>query len=255
MKKYRSLVFRELKLTRRHCLGSFVLIVVFALFMLLSMYVSSGEYVEGGEKMDVFSLCLSYMFAALNAGCIAGDNGVHKSDMASGWRTYSIALPVTAFEKTVTKYILKFSAIIIGAVLTFIGSALIHKVGGSDMSSAVMFSYFICLDVFLIIDIVYQSFILRANDIKSLKKFGAIAGGIVTVVLLALDLIPSEVSDSEFNTFITELETAPSPVVLNKYIGFVTIPDTIGIIGIILTVVILITGFVVTLKNYKRREV
>lgn len=170
--------------------------------------------------------------------------------MASGWRTYSFALPVTAFEKTVTKYILKFSAIIIGAVLTFIGSALIHKVGGSDMSSAVMFSYFICLDVFLIIDIVYQSFILRANDIKSLKKFGAIAGGIVTVVLFALELIPSEVSDSEFNTFITELETAPSPVVLNKYIGFVTIPDTIGIIGIILTVIILITGFVVTLKNY-----
>lgn len=69
------------------------------------------------------------MFAALNARCIAGDNGVHKSDMASGLRTYSFALPVTVFEKTVTKYILKFSAIIIGAVLTFIGSTLIHKVG------------------------------------------------------------------------------------------------------------------------------
>ncbi len=52
----------------------------------------------------------------------------------------------------------------------------------------------------------------------------------------------------------TEVETASSPVILNKYIGFVTIPDVAGIIGIALTVVILIAGFVVTLKNNERRE-
>lgn len=97
--------------------------------------------------------------------------------------------------------------------------------------------------------------VLRANDMKSLKKLGAIAGGIGAVILLALEFIPSGVSDSELETFMTEVETASSPVILNKYIGFVTIPDAAGIIGIILTVVILIAGFIVTLKNHKRREV
>ena len=195
----------------------------------------------------------AFIRAALTAGCIAGDNGVLKSDMASGWRTYSFALPVTAFEKTAAKYIVKLAAIIIGAVLTFIGSALIHTVGGSNMPSAVMFCYFICLDLFLIIDIVYQAIVLRANDMKSLKKLGTIAGGIGAVILLALEFIPSGVSDSEFEAFMTEVETASSPVMLNKYIGFVTIPDAVGIIGIVFTVVILIAGFIVTLKNHKRR--
>ena len=255
MKKYSSLIFRELKLGRKAYIGSFILIIVFALLMLLSMFVSGGQYVKNGESMDVFAICLSYMFAALTAGCIAGDNGVLKSDMASGWRTYSFALPVTALEKTVAKYIVKLAAIIIGAVLTFIGSMLIHTVGGSNMPSAVMFCYFICLDLFLIIDIVYQAVVLRADDMKSFKKLGAIAGGIGTVILLALEFIPSGVSDSEFETFMTEVETASSPVILNKYIGFVTIPDAAGIIGIVLTVVILIAGFLVTLKNHKRREV
>ena len=254
MKKYSSLIFRELKLGKKAYIGSFALIVVFALLMLLSMFVSGGQYVKNGESMDVFAICLSYMFAALTAGCIAGDSGVFKSDIASGWRIYSFALPVTALEKTIAKYAVKLVVIIIGAVLAFIGSALIHKVGGSTLPSAVMFCYFICLDLFLIIDIVYQAVILCADDMKSLKKLGTIAGGIGAVILLALEFIPSGVSESELEAFMTEVETASSPVILNKYIGFVTIPDAAGIIGIAFTVVILIAGFIVTLKNNERRE-
>ena len=103
MKKYSSLIFRELKLGRKYHIGGIAVIVMFEMLMLLSMFVSGGQYVKNGESMDVFAICLSYMFAALTAGCIAGDNGVLKSDMASRWRTYSFALPVTAFEKTAAK--------------------------------------------------------------------------------------------------------------------------------------------------------
>ena len=255
MKKYSSLIFRELKLSRKYHIGGIAVIIVFELLMLLSMFVSGGQYVRNGESMDVFAICLSYMFAALTAGCIAGDNGVLKSDMASGWKKYSFALPVTAFEKTAARYIIKLAEIIIGAVLTFIGSVLIYKVGGSDMSPAVMYCYFICLDLFLIIDIVYQAVIFRANDMNSLKKLGTIGGIIGAVILFALEFIPSGISDSELEAFMTEVETASSSVILNKYINFVTIPDTVGIIGIMLTVVILAAGFVSMLKNNGRREV
>ena len=123
------------------------------------------------------------------------------------------------------------------------------------MSPAVMYCYFICLDLFLIIDIVYQAVVFRANDMNSLKKLGTIGGIIGAVILFALEFIPSGVSDSELEAFMTEVETASSPVILNKYISFVTIPDTAGIIGIILTVVILAAGFVSMLKNNERREV
>lgn len=124
----------------------------------------------------------AFIRTALTAGCIAGDNGVLKSDITSGWRTYSFALPVTALEKTAAKYIVKLAAIIIGAVLTFIGSALIHTVGGSNMPSAVMFCYFICLDLFLIIDIVYQA--IPAGKWVLTGQLARLAVGIVLVLLI-----------------------------------------------------------------------
>ena len=254
MNKYKSLIFRELKLSRKHYIGVFCLIIVFALLMLLSMFVSGREQVENGESMDFFAIFLSYMFAVLTAGCIAVDNSAFISDMASGWRTYSFALPVTAFEKTVAKYTVKIAVIIIGAVFTFIGSALIHKVGGSDMSSAVMFCYFICLDLFLIIDIVYQAIVLRANDMKSMKKLGKIAGCIGAAVLIALEFIPTGSSESKIEAIMAEMENSSSPAVLNKYLEFVTIPNIAGFIGIALAVVILIVGFIVMVKNHERRE-
>lgn len=254
MKKYSSLIFRELRLSRRNYLGSFALIVVFALFMLLSMFVSYGQYVKDGESMDVFAICLSYMFAALAASCIAGDSGVSKSDIASGWRTYSFALPVTALEKTVAKYAVKLAAIIIGAVLTFIVSVLIHSVNGSNIPPAVTFCYFILLDLFLVYDIVYQSVVMHTNDMNALKKIGMIVGGIVGgIAVIVLSLIFA-FFNSEFEAFMTEVEASSSPAVLNKYTEFVKIPDIAGIIGIAFTVVFFIAGFIITLKNNERRE-
>lgn len=255
MKKYKSLIFRELKLSRKHYLGVFALIVIFAGLMLLSIFVSGREAVKNGESLDAFALAMSYMFAIVGSACIAADSGVFKEDMNSGWRRYSYALPVTAFEKTVAKYAVKIIAIIIGMAVIFLGSAAIFAAGGSTLKTGTVCSFFLMLDFFLIFDIVFQAFILRAEDTKSLKKLGSIAGIITFIVVFILpEFIPE--GDLPFNVdaFITDMETMKSPAGLNKYLEYITIPDVWGIIGIVLTFVILALGFVVTLKSYERRE-
>lgn len=255
MTKYKSLVFRELKLSRKHYLGMFALSILFLGLMVLCVFVAGGEFVRQGERLDTFSLIMTYMFAAISTYCAVHDSGVFKADINSGWNTYSYALPVTAFEKAASNYIVKIITIIAGMAVTILGSAAIFAAGGSTLTMGTIFGFFLFVDVFLAFEIVYQAIILRANDMKSLKKLGSIAGGIAFVVIFVLpEFIPAGDASSALDTFMTDMETMQSPSALNKYLEYITIPDVWGYVGIALMFVLLAVGFVVTWKSYERRE-
>lgn len=255
MNKYKSLVFRELKLARKHYIGMFALSILFLGLMVLCVFVAGGEFVRQGESLDTFSLIMTYMFAVISTYCAVHDNGVFKSDMGAGWNTYSHALPVTAFEKAAANYIVKTIAIIAGMAVTILGAAVIFAAGGSTLTMGTIFGFFLFADVFLLFEIVYQAIILRANDMKSLKKLGSIAGGIAFVVIFVLpEFIPAGDEALFLDSLMTDMETMQSPSDLNKYLEYITIPEVWGYAGIALMFVLLAVGFVVTCKSYERRE-
>lgn len=253
MTKYKSLIFRELKLSRKSYLIGLALIGVFTLFMLLSMFVLMSQTPEG-ESIDIFSLGLSYGIAAVVAAVAMGDSSALKSDVESGWSTYSFALPVTAFDKAVVSIAVKVILLIVGAIIVLPITFALHAIGASTFSPAVMYCYFIVADVTLIFHIVYHTIVIRADDTKTLKKLGTIAGIVIVAVFLLFDFIFAGSSDAELEAFMLEMENSSSPSILNKYIGYITISDTVGIIGIVSTFVILAVGFVVMMKNHERRR-
>lgn len=254
MKKLKSLIFRELKLLRKTCLPCLAVAVGLAAMAVLAIFVVSRDLNEG-ETISGFVLMLSYMCAMTTAGMTEDGNFVFKTDINSGWRNYSFALPVTALEKTIAYFSVKLMAIIAGLILTLISAAAVCTVGGCTISPAVIFCFFICLDSFILFNIVYQSILLRANDMKSLKKFGVIASGAVIAVFAVLEFLPV---DSKFeavlDTIMADMENSTSPTILNKYTELITIPDAAGWIGIALVPVVLAISFVITLKNNERRE-
>ena len=172
MKEYKSLIFRELRLSRKHYITGTLLTVLLAAFMVLAMFVSGGEAINNGESLDVFALFMSYAIAAVATGCFTSDNGISKADMNSGWQRYSYVLPVTAFEKAAARYAVKLIAITIGMAVAIIGAAVVSAAGGSTLKFGTVLSFWILLDEFLIYDVFYQTIILRAKDKKSLKKMG-----------------------------------------------------------------------------------
>lgn len=254
MNKYKSLIFREMKISRKVYFSAFITVVAFIALFILSIFVV-GKDLNEGESLDVFVLMASYMCSIVTATIFADNSSVFKADIASGWRRYSIALPVTPLENTIARYSVKFIEIIIGMIITIIGSISISAIGGCSFSPAVIFCFFIFLDLFLVFDIIYQSIISRANDMKSLKKLGMIASGIGIAIFTLLEFIPL---DSEIEiileSLMKDIEESNSPLVLNKYVEYVTIPNTAGYIGIALTFLILAVGFIITLKNNERRE-
>ncbi len=253
MTKFKSLVFRELKLSRKHYLGAFALILLFGALMVLCVFVAGGEGVKNGEHMDAFALMMAYGFAAISAACAAGDNGVFKADMAAGWHSYFQALPVTSFEKTAARYAVKVLFILLGFAAFLLGTNIIFAAGAGTFSASAVFCFFILLDFFLIFDIVYQAIMLRANDMKSLKKMGVIAGGVVVAVFTVLDYLPTGTLPFDEDVLMTDMETMQSPAMLNRYLQYLTIPDTWGYIGIAVTLILLTAGFIIAMKTDGRK--
>ena len=110
MLKYKSLVYREWKLSSRHYILKFMMVLLFTtLFALaLKFAVNSGsmDAVDGVNPSQIAFL-VSTLIGLATAIIAAEDNGVHNQDVKVNWARYSYALPITAFEKTVTKYIFK----------------------------------------------------------------------------------------------------------------------------------------------------
>lgn len=255
MKKYKSLIFRELKIVRKTHLSMLATMAgLMVMFVLATVFIVKKDLKEG-ETIEAFALMISYMCTMIMAAMSADDNDILKSDIVSGWRRYSLALPLTALEKTAAKHVIKLMVIIIAMVISILFSATVAAVNGIGMSPSVIFCFFITLDIFLIIGIIKETIISRAVDKKSLKKLGIIAGGVVIVILAVVEFLPDSDSETKLKAIFSELEKSNSPAVLNNYIDFITIPDTAGFIGIALAFVIFALSFLITLKNNERREV
>ncbi|MBQ8567977.1 MAG: hypothetical protein IJ446_02035 [Oscillospiraceae bacterium] len=253
MAKYISLVFRELKLSKKMLISSVGLIILFIAFMMLGMYVSGKDAVENGESMEAFSLILCYMISLLAAGAVSQNTDTAKADIASGWSVYSHALPLTGFDIAVSKCMIKLIFIITGAVLSVIGAVLMTSMGNCTLTLGAAMSYFIILDVFLALNILTEAFTARAKNIGAMKKKGYIIEGIIVAAILIIPELLPEDETLPFN--VDEIfSEGGTPAKLNALTEYITIPDVWCYAGIALMFVILAVGFIVTMKNYERRE-
>lgn len=266
MEKYKSLLFREWKVSKKFYLLRIVLLLLFTLMLGgLMVYLSNtgavetvvveGETVPAAEgAMDVAFIFLSYLLVLFMAAASGEDNGVYKSDVNSGWLKFSWALPVTAHEKAVTKLTFRGIVVLIGTVYMFVSIGMISGITGFAHMKTVVFAFFWCLDFCLLLDTIRDFVIMRAVDMKAVKKMGNIA---LLVIIVAIDLPyfmkamqgtpPEDILDSKMVTMMKNND-------ISGLTELVTIPDLWGGIGILLLFVILIGGFLLSRKNFERRN-
>lgn len=252
MNKYKSLVFRELKLSARHYMFRGLMFLAFIAMLILVMLVIKPQAAREGGAVDGFALMGAYITGIMGAVIIGEDNGVYKSDVNTGWLTFSYALPLNTFEKTMARYISKLIVIAVGAIFTIIGTVLVYTVGGCALNGNILLSLFVFIDAMLIFNIALDAFIMRATDTKALKKMGA-AAGIVIAVLIFLPDILSLGKTGSGDEIISE-EALQSVAATNDILCKFEMPEILGYISIPLMIVILIVGFIITMKNFERRE-
>ena len=249
MNKYKSLVFREWKLSQKHYISKILLFLLFVVMFGLAMFVLGGQAAEEETTLDGFALLISYLIGIVGVIYVAEDNGVYKADVNSGWLAYSWALPLTAFEKAMAKYILKAVVIVVGMTLIILGAVVLYTIAGCTISINTVLSFFLFLDGILIYDMVRQFILMYATDSKALKKMGSIASAVGVALLFLPDLF----SGGETDAFDEDFSSVEGLAAFNEMTRTLVIPTFWGCAGVVFMFVLLIVGFVMTWKSYERR--
>ncbi|MBQ8326050.1 MAG: ABC-2 transporter permease [Lachnospiraceae bacterium] len=244
MKKYKSLLYREWKLSSKHYISRMCLLLMATILM--ALVVGFMDATGGG-----FAVFISYLLVALAAGLTSEDNGVFKSDINSDWMTYSYALPITALDKAITRYILKLITVVLGMAFGILCAMGICAMVEVALSSNMIMHFFLILDVCLAYDLVTDALVLRARDTEELKKWSIIS---YSVMFGAIFVLPEFIPSDELDPILNAMDENASP----EQVGSLLKPliesiDKIGVVAIPLMIVLLVVGFVFAWKNFERR--
>lgn len=246
MKKYKSLLFREYKLSRNHYLFRLVILILFIGLVFLTLLLNREESQETKESITKF---MSLLFAMIAGFVCADDDGVYRSDINTGWNTYSYCLPVSLWEKVIVRYLVKVFAILAGAGITALGCQIIAIGAGTKADMRMMLVFLLIADIYLLLQIAIDFLSLMAKDAKESKKFLVIlAVFILGIVILGPNLIPAD---------LFEMPGDELGVILpNRIVETVMkLIDRLDLFVFPLLIVLFAAGFGLTYKIYERRRV
>ncbi|MBR4085893.1 MAG: hypothetical protein IKK33_16585 [Lachnospiraceae bacterium] len=264
MKKYKVLLFREWKVTKKFYITRTLLflfsVAMFGVVAFVSSPKNGGPAVGAAADKTILALMLSFFVGCLSAILVAEDNGTYKSDVNSGWLNFSRALPITSFEKAVVKYLFRAMVILVGMILTVLSVAEICLMVGTPIQLSAIYAFFWVVNIVLVIDLIHQAIIIYDIDMKIIMRISDI-GFVLFIVwcFLPIDISPyGEIKD--IYGIIKKgyqgeaIDEAMSLELSNMAVEFMTISNLWGCLGFLLVIVILIVSFVVTGKGYERRK-
>ena len=205
MKLYRSLIFRELKLTRKRFLLMLILFLLLAALMLTPIMLDGFSAPAEGEDAPVEMIMFFVGIVALLGGFLAGtNNGLQKADINSGWKCYSFVLPATAKQQAVSDLLVKLCYILFFGLLSAAFALVSITVSGINTAAAgfnpvcrMLNTYLGAVCAVMLVDIAYSYIMMFANDKKQLKLIGALAFVGAGVVLRVFDLFPGMNNDEK----------------------------------------------------------
>lgn len=211
MTKIWSLLYREWKASKKNAIIAALFTVGFTVFdwlmadSALSMNGSSEETAATAVIMAnqiVLLLPLVALFAAL------GMDDVFKTDITTGYLTYSYGLPITPFERALVRTI-RFSIKCIAAMLF----ALINAAGISSYmdiefklgNTAALFILMLCL--ILVYMTIMEFFTLRARSDDEYKKMNVRSGVALFFVMIAAALVYIKIKGLNIREMIEKFTT------------------------------------------------
>ena len=183
MALYRSLVYRELKLTWKHYLLYLVLYSLMGLMFMLPFVLWGGgqfeersglSYEDGKSIIQMFAVFLALLGAVTSGSA----NNVQKMDINSGWRRYSYTLPVTAGEKAMSDFLLKILAFLLFGVLSSVFVHGISRGSGYDVTCFMLNMYLIISAEIWLIDAIESGAVVIGLNSSVVKAV------LITIILL-----------------------------------------------------------------------
>lgn len=207
MKLYRSLIFRELKLTSKRFFLMLLLFLLLSLLMMTPLILVFFLQPAEGEESPLELIPLFVGIIALTGGFLAGtNNGLQKADISTGWKRFSFVLPPNAKQQALSDLLVKLCYILFFGLLSA-AFELVYT-AAADYNNFGNMLYIYMLNIYLgtvcavmLVDIAYSYILMFAKDKNQLKVIGVIAflsaGVILKVFGLFADVKNEMPADSD----------------------------------------------------------
>lgn len=176
--KLKSLVWREWRVERKNFYAIMLVIVVLCVFFWLfrlSMSVGNLAPIFGGDDgiLAEFGGMIYYLSTTL-VGVLAVGTGyashnVWISDINANWLPYSYTLPISAKERTITRYIIKLGEMAAGFCLAVINGIVTAKITGTPFTGHMVLLFLACAALVICYDALLQFFVLRARTASGVQ--------------------------------------------------------------------------------------
>ena len=258
----KSLIYRELYISRKYYITNTLvalLFMVMGILLRLSMLYGNLAGLEGDtfELVDTITYyVLTYLFAYA-AFTLVEETGVTMSDFRSNWRMFSFTLPVTPVQHILAKYIIKLGAFCFAMVLSIANGAIVGAFSGRGFGMPQILDFFLLANFWLLVNIIRAPLMLASRTEKGFQA--ANWGFIVPLAVIMLPLmnksttIMAEIgAESEAGGLTADQQMF---LIQEKLIGYLAeLHDKIVVLMPLLTVVLIVLGFVICVQCLKRRE-
>ena len=239
MKLYKSLVYRELKLSRKYYALIGMMLLFLAVSLMIVLILPSAESISADEEA-----VLPLDLVSIGIGIIGGfmgvrDGGNYSMDVKTGWARTVYALPVTGKQMACAALMQRMISLSGAAVIIIAYAIAFRAATGFSVFIQLIAVFLICAGAGLILDAVYGAVVRMFRDKRQQKKM-IVAGN---AAVIAFFILIEKVVSLVFKPSVDE----------TKVLKFVNSPF-FAVIGIAFFAASALLYFVAISKSYERRE-
>lgn len=245
MNKYKSLLWREIKIAKKNYLGRSMVILAFGVMVFLASLIASKDDFSDFSSTDLMGM--AYMFSFLVSFCMMADNEVDSSDDNVGWTEYSYVLPISYKNRAITKFIIRICSVLIGLIICIVFSLFLKTF--CDINCFwINLNLYISVALLAILGI-NLIFCIKSYIPEEYKKIFFLLVGIVAVVavgigiFILLDKLPGlkDIKLEDLKVLVTVFSEKMGSALLTLVLVFLMIP-------------IFIFDFFITKNKFERKE-
>ena len=253
MALYKSLVYREFRLSRSYYILITLLFVLFGTLVLIGMRV--GIALEGGLDNDAeegISILITSIVPAIGGFLSARDANNYKKDVHSGWASYARVLPATAKQRAFACILLRLGFSLFIGLPTVVLSIVMQSITGFNTLIPTLSVFLAAMALTVLLDAVYNAVVMRTTDQKAFKTVAFIAFAAVAGVAA---LVSKLIGRGENGELLDDglLDKIKDPKTARKLYDFVTSYAFLGI-SLAAAAVAFVVYFIVVSKSLERRE-
>ncbi len=183
-KKFRSLMYREFRLSKKGIILQFGLLLAYiALTWAMQLSLDANE-ITGDELSGIVEVII-LMNTFVGAMPLLMDESF-KADINSGWLIYSYALPIKPVERTAARFIRRLSVSLGSALLSLCNAAAICAYMGKPFGVNYIVWHMVIFAAVLLYSLSNNFFILRARNGDVMKKAQTNAGLSSTALMVVM---------------------------------------------------------------------